>query len=289
MEEQVSGPARTSVMQPKQRLDGTPRMATFWRSSDDIRLRAVEGYRRPKRWTYPRARVCASGMPSNYSRTGWRFQVLQRSAVCREDAQHHRLISESTGSRHRAVHGLKESGADAEPHRTDSAAGSWRPCAAVARLRTTWSDIAVCAMDVASGSNHQHLLPAAPTPGVSAFSESDRRQSTRRVGRASGHGQLRHTQSRENSQLVGALPPAIVHFTPTSAGWLNLVERLFAEVTDRCVRRVTHTAVRTLEKAMLNYLDRRNGNPKPFIWTADADLILGKVARLSKCISRSGH
>src|ERR1051326_3014890 len=80
-----------------------------------------------------------------------------------------------------------------------------------------------------------------------------------------------------------------VHFTPTSGSWLNLVERLFAEVTERCVRRGSHNAVRVLEKAMLDYLDQRNENPKPFVWTADADLILGKVARLSKRISRSGH
>jgi len=80
-----------------------------------------------------------------------------------------------------------------------------------------------------------------------------------------------------------------VHFTPTSGSWLNMAERLFAEVTDRCVRRGSHTSVRMLEKAMLDYLDQRNENPKPFIWTADADLILGKVARLSKRISRSGH
>jgi hypothetical protein len=44
-----------------------------------------------------------------------------------------------------------------------------------------------------------------------------------------------------------------------------------------------------LEKAMLDYLDQRNENPKPFVWTADADLILGKVERLCKRISRSGH
>ena len=80
-----------------------------------------------------------------------------------------------------------------------------------------------------------------------------------------------------------------VHFTPTSGSWLNLVERLFAEVTERCVRRGSHTAVRSLEKAMLDYLDHRNKDPKPFVWTADADLILGKVARLSKRISDSGH
>jgi transposase len=80
-----------------------------------------------------------------------------------------------------------------------------------------------------------------------------------------------------------------VHFTPTSGSWLNLVERLFAEVTERCVRRGSHTAVRALEKAMLDYLDQRNNDPKPFVWTADADLILGKVERLSKRIYDSGH
>jgi transposase len=80
-----------------------------------------------------------------------------------------------------------------------------------------------------------------------------------------------------------------VHYTPTSGSWLNLVERLFAEVTERCVRRGSHTAVRSLEKAMLDYLDQRNKDPKPFVWTAGADLILGKVARLSKRISDSGH
>jgi transposase len=80
-----------------------------------------------------------------------------------------------------------------------------------------------------------------------------------------------------------------VHFTPTSASWLNLVERLFAEVTERCVRRGSHTAVKKLEKAMLDYLDARNKKPKPFVWTASADLILGKIERLSKRISNSGH
>jgi len=80
-----------------------------------------------------------------------------------------------------------------------------------------------------------------------------------------------------------------VHFTPTSGSWLNMVERLFAEVTERCVRRGSHTTVRSLEKAMLDYLDERNQNPKPFVWTADADLILGKVERLCQRISDSGH
>jgi transposase len=80
-----------------------------------------------------------------------------------------------------------------------------------------------------------------------------------------------------------------VHFTPTSGSWLNLVERLFAELTERCVRRGSHTAVASLEKALLGYLDHRNKSPKPFVWTASADLILGKVERICKRISNSGH
>ena len=80
-----------------------------------------------------------------------------------------------------------------------------------------------------------------------------------------------------------------VHFTPTAASWLNLVERLFAEVTQRCVGRGSYMAVRELEKAMRAYLDQRNRDPKPFVWTADADLILGKVGRLCERISDSGH
>jgi transposase len=80
-----------------------------------------------------------------------------------------------------------------------------------------------------------------------------------------------------------------VHCTPTGASWINLVERLFAELTERCVRRGSYTAVRSLEKAMLDYLDQRNKNPKPFVWTASAEMILGKIQRLAKRISNSGH
>jgi hypothetical protein len=78
-----------------------------------------------------------------------------------------------------------------------------------------------------------------------------------------------------------------VDFTPTSSSWFNLVERLFAEVTERCVRRGSHPEIRSLEKAMLDYMDQRNKDPKPFVWTVDADLNLSKAGRLSKRISDS--
>jgi transposase len=78
-----------------------------------------------------------------------------------------------------------------------------------------------------------------------------------------------------------------VHFTPTYASWLNLVERLFGEVTDKAVRRGSFRSVRALEVAVHDYLASRE--TKPFIWTRTADEILENVARFCKRISGGGH
>ena len=78
-----------------------------------------------------------------------------------------------------------------------------------------------------------------------------------------------------------------IHFTPTSASWINQVERWFAEITEKRIRRGSFDGVRSLEKAIQEYMDHNNQNPKPFVWTADADLILGKVQRLCELISNS--
>ena len=67
------------------------------------------------------------------------------------------------------------------------------------------------------------------------------------------------------------------HFTPTSSSWLNQVERFFAELTTKRIRRGTFPSVRELETAITDYLANHNQDCKPFVWTADADLILGKV------------
>lgn len=70
-----------------------------------------------------------------------------------------------------------------------------------------------------------------------------------------------------------------LHFTPTSASWLNQVERFFAEITRRRIRRGTFTHVRELEQAIHDYLKHHNRKPKPFVWTATANTILNKVKR----------
>jgi len=70
-----------------------------------------------------------------------------------------------------------------------------------------------------------------------------------------------------------------LHFTPTSASWLNLVERFFAEITRRRIRRGVFTSVAELEQAIHDYLDHHNGEPKPFVWSKSADIILTKERR----------
>jgi transposase len=80
-----------------------------------------------------------------------------------------------------------------------------------------------------------------------------------------------------------------VHFTPTSASWLNQVERFFAEITEKRIRRSAFRSVAALQKAILEYLDHHNSNSKPFQWTADADLILSRVKNVCQRINNSGH
>jgi hypothetical protein len=70
-----------------------------------------------------------------------------------------------------------------------------------------------------------------------------------------------------------------LHFTPTSASWLNLVERWFARITDEAIRRGSFDSVRHLEKAINKYLSTWNDDPKPFHWTKPARQIRKSIAR----------
>ena len=70
-----------------------------------------------------------------------------------------------------------------------------------------------------------------------------------------------------------------MHFTPTSASWLNQVERFFGLITGDRIRCGVFTSVAELEDAIREYLDHHNANPKPFVWTKPATDILEKVAR----------
>ena len=73
-----------------------------------------------------------------------------------------------------------------------------------------------------------------------------------------------------------------VHFTPTYGSWLNLVERWFAELTTKQIRRGAHRSVSELERAIYAFLDAHNTDPKPFVWTKSADEILASIARFAQ-------
>jgi transposase len=73
-----------------------------------------------------------------------------------------------------------------------------------------------------------------------------------------------------------------VHFTPTSASWINQVERFFGLLTDRQVRRGTYQSTAQLEAAIQAYIDAHNANPKPFRWTKSADDILAAINRFCR-------
>ena len=80
-----------------------------------------------------------------------------------------------------------------------------------------------------------------------------------------------------------------LHFTPTSASWINQVERWFALITEKQIRRGTHRSTVELEKAIRSYLSIYNENPRPFTWTKTAEQILDSVKRFCLRTSNSGH
>lgn len=84
-------------------------------------------------------------------------------------------------------------------------------------------------------------------------------------------------------------PRFVLHFTPTSSSWLNLVERWFAELTTKKLRRGTHTSVRQLNADIRAWIQTWNDNPRPYVWTKTADQILDSIANYCRRINDSGH
>ena len=86
-----------------------------------------------------------------------------------------------------------------------------------------------------------------------------------------------------------AHPRFVLHFTPTSSSWLNLVERWFAELTTKKLRRGTHRSVRALNADIRSWIETWNENPRPYVWTKTAEQILDAIGSYCTRINASGH
>ena len=93
----------------------------------------------------------------------------------------------------------------------------------------------------------------------------------------------------EIQKWLAAHPRFVLHFTPTSSSWLNLVERWFSELTTKLLKRGAHRAVRALNHDIRAWIDTWNDDPRPFIWTKTADQILESIARYCNRINQSRH
>jgi transposase len=84
---------------------------------------------------------------------------------------------------------------------------------------------------------------------------------------------------------LAAHPRFVLHFTPTSSSWLNLVERWFAELTSKKLRRGAHRSVRDLNTDIRAWIETWNDDPKPYVWTKTADQIRESIARYCQPIT----
>jgi len=95
-------------------------------------------------------------------------------------------------------------------------------------------------------------------------------------------------KTKEVKEWLANHPRFVLHFTPTGSSWINMVERLFGKLTEERIRRGVFKSVPELNKAITDWLDAHNENPKPFRWTAKAADIIRKVGKYQR-IYRTLH
>ena len=147
------------------------------------------------------------------------------------------------------------------------------------------------ALDVATGKvigecrrRHRHQEFVAFLDRVDAALVREERTAVHVV--MDNYGTHKHPRTKE---WFAKHPEFVPHFTPTSASWLNQVERFFAEITEKRIRRGSFKSVEELEGAINDYLRLQNAKPKPFVWTKSADLILQKVKKVCDRLAPPGN
>ena len=143
------------------------------------------------------------------------------------------------------------------------------------------------ALDVASGKVHGRCYPHHTHEEFLAFLQSIAKRYPRREIHliCDNYGTHKHPKVKA---WLAAHPRFHMHFTPTSASWLNLVERWFAIITSQAIRRGSFDTVRRLERAITKFLAEWNENTKPFRWTKSPREIRRKLRRVTESLEM-GH
>jgi transposase len=143
------------------------------------------------------------------------------------------------------------------------------------------------ALEVASGKVHGRCFDRHTHAEFIAFLESIAKRYPRRELHliCDNYGTHKHLKVKE---WLARHPRFTLHFTPTSASWLNLVERWFALITNQAIRRGSFDSVKQLERTISRYTAEWNQDAKPFVWTKSAREIKRKIKRVSE-ISETGH
>lgn len=136
------------------------------------------------------------------------------------------------------------------------------------------------ALDVKTGEVHAHCHPKHTQKEFLSFLRKIEKQTRahQEVHLVMDNYATHKTQSVR--QWFARHPRWHAHFIPTHSSWLNQVERFFAKITQEQIRRGCFHSVKELKEAILHYIELHNEDPKPFVWTATADDIIGKVGHL---------
>ena len=141
------------------------------------------------------------------------------------------------------------------------------------------------ALDVATGRIHHDCLPRHRRGEFLRFMTRLERRVPKGLGLHVILDNYATHKTPEVQQWLRRHPRVHFHFTPTSASWLNLVERFFSELTTRQLRRLAVTSVAELKAAIARYIARRNADPRPFTWTASVKSILAKVRKANETLA----
>ena len=144
-------------------------------------------------------------------------------------------------------------------------------------------------LDLTTGQVIGALHSATSRDRVQEVPAAHRRRSPGRVRRPPRARQQLHTQDAGDPALAGRASPLLAALHPDIDSWLNLVERWFAELTTKKLRRGAHRSVRQLNADIRAWIETWNDNPKPYVWTKTADQILESIAPYCTRINESRH